>query len=163
MDRFSAAGADERRRLFADAVRAHRERESPFLTVEADRDATPVEERRAGGGDGDGNAGGGDHGEDGGGADGNGGEGSLGAPWIQFANGVVNLDCTEAELDRLKALLESFPSFQIEELVRPEEAEGVNVNVSAYADEERVAEFVDRTFREVYGQPADYRLWATAI
>lgn len=149
MDRFSAAEAAERRRLFADAVRAHRERESPFLTVEADRDYTPAEERGTGDGDGEG-------GDDDGGS-------SPGAPWLQFGNGVVNLDCTEAELDRLKALLDEFPAFEIEELVRPEEAEGVNVNVTAYADEERVAEFVDRTFREVYGQPADYRLWATAI
>ena len=38
MTRFAAASPTERRKLFVDAVLAHRERASPFLTVEADPD-----------------------------------------------------------------------------------------------------------------------------
>lgn len=86
-----------------------------------------------------------------------------GPPWVQFADGIVNLDCTEAELDRLKELLSSFPAFKINELHRPEDAEGVNVRVSALADGKRIAEFVDRTFRAVYELPEDYRAWVTAV
>jgi hypothetical protein len=37
MTRFDAADAAERRKLFADAIRAHRERGSAFCTLEAER------------------------------------------------------------------------------------------------------------------------------
>ena len=43
MTRFDAITADDRRALFADAIRAHDERESAFVTIEAaaeDADAT---------------------------------------------------------------------------------------------------------------------------
>jgi len=39
MSRFDADGPTERRKLFADAIAAHRERASAFLTLEADHDA----------------------------------------------------------------------------------------------------------------------------
>ena len=84
MDRFSASDREDRRLLFADAIRAHRERGSPFLTLEADRDATPEDELDS---------------HD------SGGETDVRPPWVQFGDGVVNMDCTEAELDRLKSLL----------------------------------------------------------
>lgn len=90
-------------------------------------------------------------------------EGAEEPAWIQFGEDVLNLDCTDDELDRLKALLEGFPSFTIEELNRPENAEGTNVRISAYADEERVATFVERCFREVYGRPEAYTAWATEV
>jgi hypothetical protein len=38
MTRFEADDASERRKLFADAILAHRERASAFVTVEADRE-----------------------------------------------------------------------------------------------------------------------------
>ena len=127
MNRFRADAAAEREALFADAVSAHRARESPFCTFEVDAD--PDEE----------------------------------PAWIQFGDGTVNLDCTDDELDRLKGLLEEFPTFTIEELNRPENAQGTNVRISAYADEERVATFVERCFREVYERPDGYAAWATEV
>lgn len=84
-------------------------------------------------------------------------------PWIQFGEDTLNMDCTDAELDRLKALLDGFPSFTIEDLNSPENAEGTNVRVSAFADEGRIAEFVERCFREVYDRPEGYEAWVTEI
>lgn len=83
--------------------------------------------------------------------------------WIQFGDGTVNLDCSDEELERLEGLLEAFPAFTIEELNRPESAEGTNVRISAYADEERIAMLIERCFREVYGRPEGYGVWATEV
>lgn len=155
MTRFDAATPDERRKLFAEAITAHRERASAFCTFEADGTDTPtvtddegdesdVEDGRADDEDPE--------------AD------ELEAPpWVQFGDGVLNLDCTDAELDRLKDLLAEFPAFKIDDLTRPEEAEGVNVRVSALADPNRVAQCVDRVFREVYDRPETYQAWVTAV
>lgn len=129
MTRFRADTTEPRRELFADAIAAHRERESPFCTLEAGSAA-----------------------------------GEEGPPsWIQFGEGTVNLDCTDDELDRLKALLDEFPAFTIEDLNRPENAEGTNVRVQAFADDERIAGFIERCFREVYERPEDYIVWATEV
>ena len=76
---------------------------------------------------------------------------------------MVNLDCTEDELDRANALLDEYPEFVVDELTRPEEAEGVNLRVAARTNPARVAGFVDRVFRGVYEQPSDYRAWITAL
>ena len=84
-------------------------------------------------------------------------------PWIQLAGTEVVMDCTDAELDRLKALLGEFPEFRIDELVSPEEAEGTNAVVSARSDASRVAGFIERAFREVYELEADYRAWVTQV
>ncbi|WP_418282142.1 hypothetical protein [Halorubrum sp. DTA98] len=84
-------------------------------------------------------------------------------PWIQLAGTEVVLDCTDAELDRLKALVAEFPEFRIDELVSPEEAEGTNVVITARSDANRVAGFIERAFREVYGLTDDYRVWITRI
>lgn len=147
MTRFDADAPAERQKLFADAVLAHRERASAFLTVEAERpgaggedDSQPVE----------------------GGAN-DSPDGDEPPPWIQFADGVLNLDCTEDELLRLKELLGEFPAFKIEELNRPEEAEGVNARVSAKADARRIGQFVDEAFRAVYGLGEDYRAWVVEV
>ncbi|EMA36739.1 hypothetical protein [Halococcus hamelinensis] len=138
MTRFDAATEGERRELFVDAIRAHGERESPFLTIEVAVEAPPIPDEDA---------------ED---------EPTL-APWVQFADGVVNLDCTEDELDRANALLDEYPEFVVDELTRPEEAEGVNLRVAARTDPARVAEFVDRAFQDVYDCAPDYRAWVTAV
>ena len=127
MTRFDAATEETRRGLFADAIRAHEERRSPFLTIEA---AAPNEDQQ---------------------------------PWVQFADGLVNLDCTDAELDRLKSVLNDYPEFRIDDLERPEDAEGTNVRIAARADPERVAGFLDRIFAEVYEHPTDYRAWVAAV
>jgi hypothetical protein len=131
MTRFDATDATGRRKLFADAVRAHRQRGSAFCTVEAartdaDGDDDPV-------------------------------------PWVQFADRTFNLDCTDEELDRLTDLLDEFPEFRIESMESPEDADGTNVRVTARSDENRLAAFVDRAFRDVYGRPEDYRAWVVTV
>ncbi len=140
MTRFSADSPAERRDLFADAVAAHRIRESQFCTLEA----------------------------------------AEGEPWIQVGSdtgaddsadrsesgtgaGVLNLDCTDEEFDRLKQLLNEFPGFSIEELASPENVHGTNVRIGTFADDERVAEFVERCLQTVYEQPENAVVWVTEI
>ena len=147
MTRFDAADPGERRKLFADAVTAHRMRGSAFLTVEAELTEA---ERDAGSRD-DGGSGGDDADAD------------PVPPWIQFADQTFNLDCTDEELDRLKALVEELPEFRIDGMESPEEAEGTNVRITARSDANRLAQFVDRAFQEVYGREEDYRAWVTEI
>ena len=134
MTRFDASTEDARKKLFADAIRAHRERESAFLTLEVERNDAPADA-----------------------------DDPEPAPWVQFADGIVNLDCTDDELERLKSLLDAVSVFTIEDLTSPENADGTNVLVSARADAERVAAFLDRVFREVYECPETYRAWVTAV
>lgn len=128
MTRFRATDPAERQRLFADAIRAHRERASAYLTVETDC-----------------------------------GDDEMAPPWMQFADGVYNLDCTDDELDRLKGVLETFPAFTIDQLTSPEEATGTNVRISAMVDENRLAQFFERVFRTVYDCPETYVAWVTEI
>jgi len=143
MTRFDAADPEARRALFVDAIDAHQQRSSPFLTVEADAAAEANGAAAATG-----------ESED---------EEADAPPWIQYADGKLNLDCTDAELDRLKSLLDEFSALSIDDLHRPEEAEGTNVRLSARTDPERVAQFLDRAFREVYERPEDYRAWAAEV
>ncbi|MFD1565028.1 hypothetical protein ACFR99_15935 [Haloarchaeobius amylolyticus] len=135
MTRFDASEPAERRKLYVDAITAHRERGSRFLTLEADdsvRDESGDSE-------------------------------SLGTPWIQFGDGTINIDCTDAELETLKALLEDFPAFKIDDLTRPEEAEGTNVRISAKADPNRIAQFIDEVFLEVYEFQSTVRVWLVDV
>lgn len=90
-------------------------------------------------------------------------EGGEIPPWIQLAGTEVVVDCTDAELERLKALVGEFPEFRIDELVSPEEAEGTNVVISARSDANRIAGFFERVFREVYELAPDYRAWVTQV
>ncbi|WP_135828533.1 hypothetical protein [Halorussus halobius] len=143
MTRFDADEPAERRALFAAAIDAHRERGSAFVTFEADRDAAAIADEGAAAGDED--------------------DAERAPPWVQFGDGTLNLDCTDAELDRLKDVLGEFPAFAIDELTRPEAAEGVNVRVSALADADRVAQCVERIFRQVYDQPESFRAWVAAV
>jgi hypothetical protein len=136
MTRFDAATADERRELFADAIRAHDERSSAFLTIETDAGKVSTDE------------------DD---------EADPIAPWIQFADGVCNLDCRDGELDRLKSLLDGYAEFRIDELSSPENVEGTNVRVSARTDPERVAGFIESVFLDVYHNSEDYRVWVIVV
>jgi hypothetical protein len=155
MTRFDASDPTERRKLFADAVTAHRERGSAFLTVEAE--LTADEQARA------------DELTETGDTDA--GDSAASAetasapqvPWLQFAEQTVNLDCTDAELDRLKSLLAEFPEFRIDQLETPEETEGTNVRITARADANRRAGFVERVFLSVYERPDDYRAWVVQL
>jgi len=136
MTRFDADTEADRVALVADTVAAHRERDSQFCTVEADDDPSDDPE--------------------------------FLPPWVQFADGTLNLDCTQRELDALNDLLGRYGAFTVAErtTVEPEmegESPATNVRVDAQADDERVAQFVDAVFREVYGLPADFRLWAVEV
>lgn len=148
MTRFDADAPRERRKLFADAVTAHRTRGSAFLTVEAE----PAAEADDG-------SGGGREPE----AEGEEAEAAPQAPWIQFSEKTFNMDCTDEELDRLKAMLNRYPEFRIDAMESPEEVEGTNVHVTARSDANRLAGFVDEAFAEVYGLSEDYRAWVTAV
>ncbi|WIV67945.1 hypothetical protein [Natrialbaceae archaeon AArc-T1-2] len=133
MTRFDAADPADRRKLFVDAITAHRTRASPFLTIEVDKETLESDDPK------------------------------LDAPWLQFADGIVNLDCTDAELESLKDLLGEFPAFKIDEITRSDSTEGVNVRVSAKADPNRIAQFVDATFQRVYDCPDEFRAWVVAV
>ena len=86
-------------------------------------------------------------------------------PWVQFDHGesMLNLDCSDAELERLDRFLAEVGGLTVAERRSPEEAEGTNVRMKAHVDHGRVAQLVERLFREVYDRPADYRLWVTEI
>lgn len=144
MTRFDATDPGERRKLVADAVRAHRERGSEFLTVEAawgDDEETLADL-------------GADDGDD---------DTTEPDPWIQFGDRTFNVDVTGAELTRLDALLNDYPEFRVEARESPAEAEGTNVRITAKSDAGRLAAFVDDAFLRVYEAPADYRLWAATV
>ncbi|MEF8855797.1 MAG: hypothetical protein V5A16_00090 [Haloplanus sp.] len=139
MTRFDAADTAERRKLFAEAVLAHRNRGSPFCTIEVDpADVPGVDE--------------GDDDDD-----------PTPVPWIQFADKTFNLDCTETELERLKDLLSEFPACRIDRIERPDEAEGVNVRITARSDANRLGQFADRALQVTYGLDDDYRAWVTQL
>jgi hypothetical protein len=141
MTRFDAADTAERRKLFAEAVLAHRNRGSPFCTIEVDpADAPGVDE----GGDGE-------------------EEDDPQVPWIQFADETYNLDCTETELERLKDLLSDFPECRIDRIERPDEAEGANVRITARSDANRLGQFADRALQVTYGLDDGYRAWVTQL
>lgn len=155
MTRFDATDPTERQRLFADAVTAHRERGSPFLTVEAeltDAEQARVDELADSETDAETET-----------ASDEPAETPPQVPWVQFADQTVNVDCTDAELDRLKDLLSEFPEFRIDQLESPEESEGTNVRVTARADANRLAGFVERVFLTVYERPDDYRAWVVQL
>jgi len=143
MTRFDAADATDRRQLFAEAVIAHRERASPFLTIEVDAaDAPGVSVD----------------------ADGNGGDEEVSqVPWIQFADQTFNLDCTDEELDRLKGVLSEFPECRIDRIERPEEAEGANVRITARSDPNRLGQFADRALQATYDLDDGYRAWIAGV
>ncbi|WP_277553448.1 hypothetical protein [Halobaculum limi] len=147
MTRFDADTAADRRKLFADAVTAHRERGSAFLTVEVQPPRERVEFGDAPADD--------DESDD--------GEEASPPPWIQFAEKTFNLDCTDEELDRLHTLLDDYPEFRIDEREAPEDADGTNVRISARSDANRLAGFIDQAFQAVYDQPEDYRAWIVQI
>lgn len=154
MTRFDADEPTDRRKLFADAVTAHRTRGSAFLTVEAREPEQAVQFGE-------------DDGAEAGGADGGDGEAEgeepRAPPWIQFAEKTFNLDCTDGELERLNVLLDEYPEFRIDGMESPEEADGTNVRISARSDANRLADFLERVFREVYEQPEGYRAWVVQV
>lgn len=154
MTRFDADTPTERRKLIADAVLAHRERDSAFLTLEAEPTEAEREVQQAlEEADADEDA----TGEESPPTD------APTVPWLQFADQTFNLDCTDGELESLKALLNEYPEFRIDQLDQPEGAAGTNVRITARADPNRLAMFADRVFQDVYGRDEQYRVWVVAI
>ena len=138
MTRFDADDPRARRKLFAEAIAAHRTRASPFVTLEADTGE-------------DGAKDGADEADD------------DPRPWVQFGDNTFNLDVTDDELADLKDLIGGFPEFRIDRLESPDEAEGTNARVTARSDPNRLAAFVDRVFLDVYGRSKGYRAWVAGV
>jgi len=155
MTRFDARTPADRRSLVAEAIAAHRERGSAFCTVEAGeapRDADRLQGSDAGDEPPDGEE--------------TGEEALEPTPaWVQYSapEGQLNLDCTDEEYDRITAVLGEFPTFSVAEQASPEDADGRNLRVGARADEERIAEVVERLFVEGFDYDDDVRLWATEV
>jgi hypothetical protein len=137
MTRFDASTPADRRKLFADAVAAHRERGSAFLTVEVDADPD------LDGTDDDGDP--------------------LPGPWVQFAEKTFNLDVTDDEREALERLLEEYREFRIDERTSHEDSDGTNLRITARSDANRLAGFIDNVFQHVYGRDETYRAWVTQI
>ena len=144
MTRFDADTPTDRRKLFADAVTAHRSRGSAFLTIEAE-----TVEQPSFGGDADEET---DDSED-----------DEPAPWLQFAEKTFNLDVTDDEHDRLNELVDDYPEFRVDALESPDTAEGTNVRITARSDANRLADFADRVFTEIYDYDEDYRAWVVQV
>ena len=141
MTRFSADAPGDRRALVAEAVLAHRARDSEAAVFEAgdrrldyaDRVVTVPVGRREETGDAD-TPDDADDGHDG-----------------------------DAEpRDQLDALLDDYPVFKVDQPATRKADDDV-VYVSAIADPKHVADFVDDCFRRVYGRPNDYELWVTRV
>ena len=124
MTRFDADEPVDRRKLFADAVVAHRRRGGDALVAEAERD-----------------------------------DGSTVA--LRFTEKAFEADCTDAELSRLRELLESFPEFRV--AGETETETGARVEISARADANRLSSFFERAFTDVYGFDDDYHAWIVAV
>lgn len=148
MTRFDADTPTDRRKLFADAVTAHRTRGSGFLTIEA----APVEEPSFGN-----ESRGNDEAAEEQEAD------EEPAPWLQFAEKTFNLDVTDAEHDLLNELVADYPEFRVDSLESPDTAEGTNVRITARSDANRLADFADRVFTEVYDYDEGYRAWVVEV
>lgn len=144
MTRFVADTPEERRALVAEAIQAHRERDSPFVTFEAE----PADV------DGDGN-----------GDDDGAGAAESSTPWIQYADdeGLLNLDCTDAELPIIEGVVDEFGGASGADRTSPAEADGTNLKIQVRGDDERVSMLVESIFRDGFSLSAAYRVWVTEL
>ena len=85
--------------------------------------------------------------------------------WVQYRleDGLLNADYTDEELERLPEIVESYPEFTIAAREQPEFADGTNVHINGYTDDDRLATFIETLFCEVYGYESAYRLWIIEI
>lgn len=76
---------------------------------------------------------------------------------VVYDDRLLELSVSDAEHDRLDALLREYPVFKIKQ---PEtrKAGGETVFVSAIADPKHLADFVDDCFQQVYGRGEAYEL-----
>ena len=137
MNRFAGTVREDRESLIAAAIRAHRERQSPYLTVEVDPDSVP---ERTGGDD------------------------AGPPPWIQYRDqdDRLNLDCTDAELPSIRAAIDGIGGVCITDQ-QSAETGGTNLRISVSGDDERVAYAIERVLVDGFELPVEYRLWATEI
>ena len=134
MTRFSADTGAERRSLVADAIAAHRDRESPFLTIETQRsEVAPAE------------------------------AGPAPWVQFAADRGLLNLDCTADELAAIESVVGDFGGARIVERTAPEEADGINLQIAVEGDDERIATLIESLFRDGFGLADGYRAWATRI
>lgn len=152
MTRFDADTPTDRRKLIADAVIAHRERDSAFLTLEPEPTEAEREARAEG-----------EAAPEAGPETDPAPEDVPTVPWIQFADRTFNLDCTAEELDAVKSLLTEYPEFRIEQLDQPETAAGTNIRITARSDPNRLAMFADEVFQTVYNREEQYQVWVVSI
>jgi len=134
MSRFAGATPDERESLVTAAIEAHRERKSPYLTLEAD--STDANEDEVAGP----------------------------PPWIQYRDqdGQLNLDCTDAELESMEAAIDSLGGVRVTERSADPEA-GTNLRITVNGDDERIAMIVETLFVDGFGLPEEKRIWAAEI
>lgn len=74
----------------------------------------------------------------------------------------LRLAVDDDEREALEALLAEFPVFKIAQPATRRAESGV-VHVSAVTDPKHLADFLEATFRQVYGHDADYTGWVAAI
>ncbi|MGM0372459.1 MAG: hypothetical protein ACQEQJ_08145 [Halobacteriota archaeon] len=131
MSRFDATSPAERIDLVVAAIRAHRARGSAFLTLETDPE---IEDSSTGP-----------------------------PPWVQYRDQdkTLNLDCTEAELDSIRAAIDEFGGVRITD--QHETEAGTNLRIEVPGDDERVAQVIESLLLDGFGCPEDVRLWAAAV
>lgn len=81
---------------------------------------------------------------------------------VRFADRTITLTVSAAERERLDALLGEFPVFKLDQPATRKASEDT-VYIAAIADPKHAADFLDRTFREVYGLGEGYTLWAVGV
>ncbi|MFW5965693.1 MAG: hypothetical protein ACOCP3_02995 [Halodesulfurarchaeum sp.] len=135
MSRFAASSPEGRRSLIAEAIAAHRERDSDFLTVAVEESAVESTDTPAGP-----------------------------PPWVQYRyrDELLNLDCTDSELPSVRSALETIGGATIREQQQVDPG-GVNLRVAVPGDAERVAMAIETILREGFELPEGVRLWVVSI
>ena len=177
MARFSATTRPDRLDLVADGIAAHRKRQSDFVTFEAepnregavdngptpdenqvgeepaaDEEIPPPEDEIPSADE--------DRPEAG-----TVPRGAGPNPWIQYRarDALLNLDCTDVELESVQAVIDDVGGARVTDRRSPDGAVGTNLKISVPGDDERVAMAVESLFAEGFGLGGAYRLWVTEI
>lgn len=78
-------------------------------------------------------------------------------PFVDYHDREITIELTDAERERLDALLDEFTVFKVAQPATRKASDGV-VTVSAIADPKHAADFVDRLFLDVFGANSGYEL-----
>lgn len=79
------------------------------------------------------------------------------APTVNYRDREVVVHVDDVERDRLDAVLSEFSVFKLAQPATRKAPDG-EVHVSAIADPKHAADFLDRLFLDVFGQPENYDL-----